>query len=131
MVNEDRVYEMIQLSLYDRRKAAEDKRAGDYFRGDYILSRMFASFFFGTAFFAVLLLLYCIYHFESLMLTIYGNSPAGFILGALICYIVVLAAYLTLTYAIYSRRYNRAVHALSLYSGALKELSEEYDRENL
>lgn len=129
MINEKRVYHMTQMARYEQNKARRDEHIGSYFRSDYISGRLLASFFCATLAYAIVLGLYCVYHFEEIMVTVYSEEVMRFVFRAAVYYLIFTAVYLLFTLLIYYRRYQHAVQDLKLYYVALRRLSEEYEEE--
>ena len=129
MINEKRVYHMTQMARYEQNKARHDEHIGSYFRSDYISGRLLESFFCATIAYAIILGLYCIYHFEEIMVTVYSEEVMRFVSSAVVFYLVFTAVYLLFSLLIYYRRYKHAVQDLKLYYIALRKLSDEYEEE--
>jgi hypothetical protein len=71
---------------------------------------------------------YCLYHFEELMLTIYSLDLKLLIRQILTRYFLFLAVFLVITLIVYVRRYNHTRRNLREYYRNLKELSAGYER---
>ena len=129
MINEERAYLMTQMARYEQKKAGYDLRIGNHFRGDYLSGQLLESFFCATIVYAAILAVYVLYHFEEMMVRLYGQELQEFLKQAGLCYVLFLVVFLLITALVYNRRYKHAVDDLNLYYKALDKLAKEYEQE--
>ncbi|MDO5425659.1 MAG: hypothetical protein Q4F41_18270 [Eubacteriales bacterium] len=129
MISKRRVRLMTRLAICEKDKGFELKQTGNYFRSDYIgihlmrnFFRMTAAFLLGTALWVLLNLDYVVERLGVL-------DVAGIGIRILICYGVLMACYLLLTYLVYTVRYHRAEKVRETYDQTLAALEREYARE--
>ena len=128
MLNGDRIRLMTEMAIYEKREGRQDERVDAYFKSDYLSAELLKSFLAATLVFLLLVGVYCLYHFEELMLTIYSLDLNALARQILTRYILFLLVFLAITLVIYLRRYNHTRRNLREYYRNLKELSAGYER---
>lgn len=129
MINRQRVRLETRMSVYEHKNGRADGRVNNYFRGDYIASQFLHTFVCTTIAFILLLAVLALYNFEQLMLTIYSMNLASVVVMVITAYLVFLAAFLVITFLVYSYRYKRARKRLGRYYKDLQQLAGSYQRE--
>ncbi len=125
MINENRVYQMTQLAMYEKNEGPADERIGSYYATDYIGGQLLASVFAATILYGILFAVYAVCHFDELLLLVYGDELRAFLMTALLRYVLLLVVFCAATLVIYLHRYRRAMKGLRLYSKALDTLASE------
>ena len=128
MLNGDRIRLMTEMAIYEKREGRTDEQVDAYFKSDYLSAELLKSFLAATIVFLMLIGVYCLYHFEELMLTIYSLDLKFLIRQILTRYFLFLAVFLVITLIVYVRRYNHTRRNLREYYRNLKELSAGYER---
>lgn len=128
MLNGDRIRLMTEMAIYEKREGRTDEQVDAYFKSDYLSAELLKSFLAATIVFLMLIGVYCLYHFEELMLTIYSLDLKLLIRQILTRYFLFLAVFLAITLIVYVRRYNHTRRNLREYYRNLKELSAGYER---
>ena len=128
MLNGDRIRLMTEMAIYEKREGRTDEQVDAYFKSDYLSAELLKSFPAATIVFLMLIGVYCLYHFEELMLTIYSLDLKLLIRQILTRYFLFLAVFLVITLIVYVRRYNHTRRNLREYYRNLKELSAGYER---
>ena len=128
MLNGDRIRLMTEMAIYEKREGRTDEQVDAYFKSDYLSAELLKSFLAATIVFLMLIGVYCLYHFEELMLTIYSLDLKLLIRQILTRYFLFLAVFLVITLIVYVRRYNHTRRNLREYYRNLKELSAGYER---
>ncbi len=129
MINENRVYQMTQLAMYEKKEGWADERIGSYYATDYIGGQLLASVFAATILYGVLFAVYAVCHFDELLLLIYGDELKAFLMTAAMRYVILLVVFATATLIIYLYRYRRAMKGIRLYAKALDALAETGSQE--
>ncbi|MBR2995470.1 MAG: hypothetical protein IKF45_02050, partial [Lachnospiraceae bacterium] len=127
-LNGDRIRLMTEMAIYEKREGRTDEQVDAYFKSDYLSAELLKSFLAATIVFLMLIGVYCLYHFEELMLTIYSLDLKLLIRQILTRYFLFLAVFLVITLIVYVRRYNHTRRNLREYYRNLKELSAGYER---
>ena len=122
MLNGDRIRLMTEMAIYEKREGRTDEQVDAYFKSDYLSAELLKSFLAATIVFLMLIGVYCLYHFEELMLTIYSLDLKLLIRQILTRYFLFLAVFLVITLIVYVRRYNHTRRNLREYYRNLKEL---------
>ncbi|MBQ3391937.1 MAG: hypothetical protein IJG52_00825 [Lachnospiraceae bacterium] len=130
MLSKDRVRTMTRLAIYEEGQGAADDRINGYFENDYIFSHMVGSFVGGTVAFVLIVMLYCGYHYDTLLLQIYENSFGNQIALALTLYAAFMVFFLAVTFFVYHYRYSEMKDRLHRYRRRLDHLSESYKKED-
>ncbi len=128
MINEEKVILMTRMASYEDGKGKRDIKILNYFRGDYIGFQVLKSVISATIVFFLLLGVYVLYHFETLMQDVYNMDLLAFGKSIIILYLCVILAYGVISYVVYSFRYSKAKKSLKTYYSNLKKLSGMYDR---
>lgn len=131
MLNEQRIYQMTKLAIFEKEHKAQLDGVRRLFRSDYIGRHMIKNGFFITVAFLFVLMGWGLYHSETLIVDITRIDVEVLAARILFAYAMVLSVFLVLTYAIYRVRYERARMDLYQYREMLKELERLYDREEL
>lgn len=129
MLSQERIKLMTKMAAYEENEGKKYMSIGSYFRSDYMGMQVIRSVICGTLAFFLLAGLYVYYHFETMMQDIYKMDLLLLGRRVLFYYIVFIAAYSVITYAIYSFRYSRAKRSLKHYYYHLKQLAAIYDIE--
>ncbi|MBR2122749.1 MAG: hypothetical protein IJ930_07495 [Lachnospiraceae bacterium] len=129
MINDERVYQMTQIALYEKQDGAADERIRSYYRTDYLSMQMMVSFFCGSICFALIFGVYAIYHFDELLLKVYGEDVVALITQIVLYYLIFIVAFLLLTFIIYFFRYRSALANQRLLYKAYGKLMESYEAE--
>lgn len=128
MLSENKIRLMTRAAIFDKREGEKDARMDAYFKGDYISSQLLRSFLCATLAFGILLGLYAIYNFESLMLSVYSMDLAAFIGRIAVYYLIFTAVVLLATLLLYARRYERMRRKLHGYYRMMSALAKYYHR---
>ncbi len=129
MINDERVYQMTQIALYEKEDGVSDARIRSYYRTDYLSMQLMISFFCGTVCFALLFGVYAIYHFDELLIRVYGEDLFALITQIVLYYLIFIVAFLLLTFLIYFFRYRNALANQRLLYKAYGKLMESYETE--
>ena len=129
MLREDRIRLMTAMAIYEQTEGKQDEKIDAFFKGDYLSAQVLKSFLCATFSFMILGGVYLIYHFEELMLTIYGMDLKALFMTIIKYYVGFTVVFLIITLIIYNRRYERTRSNLRKYYRGLKELSEDYRRD--
>lgn len=129
VINEQRIYQMTKLAIFEKEHKSQLDGVRRLFRSDYIGRYMIKNGFFITVAFLFALMGWGLYHSETLIVDITRIDVEALAARILFAYAVVLSVFLVLTYAIYRVRYQRARMDLYQYQEMLKELERLYDRE--
>ncbi len=132
MLNEDKIRLMTQLALYEKKEGKQGEKAEHWFRADYISRQMLGTFLCTTIAFAILFLVYALYHLGDILTRIYTVDIWSVVRSVLAVYLLFLAGMLGITWFVYSYRYRKAQKGLRRYYKILRKLSQEYgeDSEN-
>ena len=130
MINENRVYQMTQLAMYEKKEGDADERIGSYYVTDYIGGQLLMSVFAAAILYGVLFGVYAVCHFDELLLLIYGDELKAFLMTAAVRYAALTAVFLVVTFLVYFFRYRRAMKGIRLYARALDALAEEEPNKN-
>ena len=128
MLNEEKVRYMTELAIFEKTQGKEIFSINRFFKSDYVGIQMFRPFFGYTFSYALILLLWILYQLEELLGTISFDDVVR--LGSLcgFWYLVGLAVYLGISWAVAARRYNYAVRYQIMFSAKLKHLLNRYGK---
>lgn len=127
MLNEERIRLMAQMAAYEEHEGKRDLSIASYFRGDYISFQLLKSAIYATVGFALAVVLYVLYDFQTFLEDFYKMDIVGFLKTILSKYVFVLAIYLVISYFVYAFRYSRAKRHIKKYQSQLKQLQQMYN----
>lgn len=130
MIDEERIYLMTKLALFEERHKAQLDGVNTYFRSDYIGRHMIKNGLRVTLAFMLMLAGWGLYNAETLIVDITKIDVTALGARILFLYAAVLCVFLVLTYAIQAVRYSRAREDLYEYQELLKKLEKVYRRED-
>ena len=131
MLNRDRVRTMTRLAIYEEGQGTEDDRINGYFANDYIFSHVVGSFVSGTVAFLLIVMLYCAYHYDTLLLQMYEGALGDQITLGITLYTAFMVFFLAVTFFVYHFRYSAMKDRLRRYRHRLDHLSDSYEKEDL
>lgn len=122
MVNEEKVKLMTKLALFENKHGSDEIKMGKYYKHDYLGLRMIGTLFSGTLGFALVYALYLFMNSEAFIKSLTSLDLISFLLNILSAYACFLAAFLVLTYLLYSYRFRKGRESLKQYNADLKQL---------
>ena len=130
MVNRDRVRTMTRLAIYEEGQGIQDDKMNGYFKNDYIVSHLVRSFISGTIAFLLVVIMYCCYYYDTLLIRVFENRISGIVTTAVTLYAAFMIFFLAVTFFVYRWRFNATRGRLNRYRRRLEHLKESYDRED-
>ena len=130
MLNNEKIRLMTRMASFDEIEGKKDIAVNGYFRGDYICFQVVKSAIYGTVAFGVVLALYLLYNLETFLADFYKMDMMTFAKDWLTRYVVVLLAYLLISYFVYAFRFTRSKRRIRMYQQQLKKLHQIYEEEN-
>lgn len=130
MLNNEKIRLMTRMASFDEVEGKKDIAVNGYFRGDYISFQLVKSAICVTLGFVVVFGLYLLYDLENFLANLYKIDIAAFGKEWLVKYVIVLLAYLVVSYFIYVMRFNRSKKRIRQYQQQMKELYMIYERES-
>lgn len=129
MINENKVILMTRASLYEGKTGKKKLKMMKYFRHDYISLQLLGGWLFGTISFLLCGALWGAYHMEYLLENIHKMDLKSLGTTVLWLYVVTMAVYLLILYAVSSYRYHMAKKSVGGYMHTLQKISDIYARE--
>ena len=108
MINKDRVRTMTRLAIYE----------------------MVGSFVSGTIACLLIALVYCCYHYDTLLIQLFENQLMGLIRTAATLYAAFMIFFLAVSFFVYLWRINALKGRLDRYNRRLEHLKESYEKED-
>ena len=130
MVNRDRVRTMTRLAIYEEGQGIQDDKMNGYFKNDYIVSHLVRSFISGTIAFLLVVIMYCCYYYDTLLIRVFENRISGIVTTAITLYAAFMIFFLAVTFFVYRWRFNATRGRLNRYRRRLDHLKDSYDRED-
>ena len=130
MINKDRVRTMTRLAIYEEGQGISDDKMNGYFKNDYIVGHMVGSFVSGTIACLLIALVYCCYHYDTLLIQLFENQLMGLIETALTLYTAFMIFFLAVSFFVYLWRINALKGRLDRYNRRLEHLKESYEKED-
>ena len=106
MINKDRVRTMTRLAIYEEGQGVADDKMNSYFKNDYIVGHMVGSFVSGTIACLLIALVYCCYHYDTLLIQLFENQLSGLIETAATLYAAFMIFFLAVSFFVYLWRIN-------------------------
>ena len=130
MINKDRVRTMTRLAIYEEGQGISDDKMNGYFKNDYIVGHMVGSFVSGTIACLLIALVYCCYHYDTLLIQLFENQLMGLIETAFTLYAAFMIFFLAVSFFVYLWRINALKGRLDRYNRRLEHLKESYEKED-
>ena len=130
MINKDRVRTMTRLAIYEEGQGIADDKMNGYFKNDYIVGHMVGSFVSGTIACLLIALVYCCYHYATLLIQLFENQLTGLIRTAATLYAAFMIFFLAVSFFVYLWRINALKGRLDRYNRRLEHLKESYEKED-
>lgn len=130
MINKDRVRTMTRLAIYEEGQGVADDKMNGYFKNDYIVGHMVGSFVSGTIACLLIALVYCCYHYDTLLIRLFENQLSGLIETAVTLYAAFMIFFLAVSFFVYLWRINALKGRLNRYNRRLEHLKESYEKED-
>ena len=130
MINKDRVRTMTRLAIYEEGQGIADDKMNGYFKNDYIVGHMVGSFVSGTIACLLIALVYCCYHYDTLLIQLFENQLSGLIETAVTLYAAFMIFFLAVSFFVYLWRINALKGRLNRYNRRLEHLKESYEKED-
>ena len=130
MINKDRVRTMTRLAIYEEGQGIADDKMNGYFKNDYIVGHMVGSFVSGTIACLLIALVYCCYHYDTLLIQLFENQLMGLIRTAATLYAAFMIFFLAVSFFVYLWRINALKGSLDRYNRRLEHLKESYEKED-
>lgn len=130
MINKDRVRTMTRLAIYEEGQGVADDKMNGYFKNDYIVGHMVGSFVSGTIACLLIALVYCCYHYDTLLIRLFENQLSGLIETAATLYAAFMIFFLAVSFFVYLWRINALKGRLNRYNRRLEHLKESYEKED-
>lgn len=129
-MNEQRVYQMSRLAIFEEEHKEQLDGARGYFRSDYVGRQLIRTALRTTAAYLLIMAGWGLFHFDFLTLNITEVNPEVLIGGILLGYAAIMGVMLLFTYIIWSIRYSEAEEELEFYHDCLKDIEKCYEEED-
>ena len=121
---------MTRLAIYEEGQGIADDKMNGYFKNDYIVGHMVGSFVSGTIACLLIALVYCCYHYDTLLIRLFENQLMGLIETAVTLYAAFMIFFLAVSFFVYLWRINALKGRLNRYNRRLEHLKESYEKED-
>ena len=121
---------MTRLAIYEEGQGIQDDKMNGYFKNDYIVSHLVRSFISGTIAFLLVVIMYCCYYYDTLLIRVFENRISGIVTTAITLYAAFMIFFLAVTFFVYRWRFNATRGRLNRYRRRLDHLKDSYDRED-
>ncbi|MEE8825813.1 MAG: hypothetical protein SOH48_00130 [Eubacteriales bacterium] len=122
MVNPIRFEQMVSLARFESGRDGKMLKIARYYKSDYIAVQMIKTFFLTSIGLVLVIGLFAAGNMNMILDSIDNWNLTVVAAVMLIAYILILAAYLAVTYLTASRRWNRARKIAEIYEKKLREL---------
>ena len=129
MVNEERLRPMVKMAMFDKNEGKHCKPMIEYARQDYVAMEMLKSFVTGTIAFMLMFGIWAVRDIDRAMGMLNAAYLKDFIVDVGLKYLVLLLAYLIVTYVVYQIRYTQGRKKVKKYYNSLKAVNKMYERE--
>lgn len=129
MLNEERIRLMTKMASYEEGEGKENMPIKQYYRKDYVSYEMIKTFITSTISFGILFLCWLICKMEDMTELISGKDLPTLGIWILVLYIVFIAVYQVIAYAVYTRRYIKATASVKEYYTILKKVQKLQEKE--
>ncbi len=129
MINEERVIEMTQLSIYDDKANRQTDQFEEYYGRDYVGKEVLKSIFTGTFAYLGILALFVLGTVESFEDTFRSMDLEGTVVRAILFYIIFEVLYLIVTVVVYRQKFQVGRRDVKEYAKHLKRINKMYARD--
>lgn len=127
MLNREKIRMMCALSRFEKTRGEEEIRVLEYYKFDYLMRNIAFSFIRYTLCFLLCVAVYIGFNTSSLFYSINLSGITGLIGKLVIIYFIGLIAYLAITWAVYSVRYNRADEDIEEFASGLRKFDRRFN----
>lgn len=127
MLNEEKIRLMTGIAMYEKKAEKEIFPVTRYFKSDFVGSHMIRSFLTYTFTCLIILAMWVLYQIEDILNTMDLTVLLASAKQIGILYASGLVVYLIITYAVYSKRYDKASKSLKVYQAKLRRLEKKYN----
>ena len=125
MVSREKIRMMAQAAIYEKRYYREDMFTERYFKNDYIGLERIKTKIWMTFFFALYIVGYLFIQVYVEKVDLLFFDYKGFVIKALIVYLVISIVISVLTSAVYGPRYEKASRRLKAYYNQLEKINSK------
>lgn len=124
MLNEEKVKLMTRMAMYEKKPGRKAMKMTKYFQSDFVSWNMIKTVIAVTVSYLLMAGCWVLYHLEYLMENLYTLDFAELIKKLLTYYVVLLVAYVVLSYIIYAVKYGMAMKSLRRFRTSLKKVRQ-------
>lgn len=126
MINEEKVALMTRLALYEEKEGKKNIPLGKYYKEDYVSLHMLNTVIVATFSYVLILAVIVFSHLEEMMAEIANMDYIKAGKDLLIGYVIIVLAYVLISYIVYSIKFKRVRKSLNEYNSNLKQLYNMY-----
>ena len=130
MISEEKVALMTKLALYEEKEGKKAIPLGKYYKEDYVSLHMLNTVIIATFSYVLILAVLIFAHIEEMMSMIATMDYVQAGKDILIGYVIMLLAYIVISYIVYTIKFKRIRKSLNEYNGNLKKLYNMYNEQN-
>ena len=127
MINEEKVALMTRLALYEEKEGKKNIPLGKYYKEDYVSLHMLNTVIVATFSYVLILAVIVFSHLEEMMAEIANMDYIKAGKDLLIGYVIIVLAYVLISYIVYSIKFKRVRKSLNEYNSNLKQLYNMYN----
>ena len=129
MINEEKIALMTKLALYEEKEGKKALPMGKYYKEDYVSLHMVNTVIIATFSYLLILAVIVFSHIEDMMANIANMDIIKLGKDVVIGYVVMLVAYIIISYVVYTIKFKRVRKSLNEYNGNLKKLYNMYSKD--
>lgn len=130
MLNEDKIRLMTKITMFEKRERKHLLTSNRYFKGDYVSKILLHSFFGYTVSTILIMVIWVLYHIETLLKTATIDSLIELGKTAVYYYLIGLLIYLLISTVVAFSKYRVAKKMTKQYLGKLRHLEKRYEFQN-
>ncbi|MBQ6815027.1 MAG: hypothetical protein IJP13_05770 [Lachnospiraceae bacterium] len=129
MINQEKVALMTKLASYEEKEGKKNIPLSKYYREDYVGLKMVNTGIIVTLAYILVLAILVFVNIDKMMTELANMDYIQLGTNVLIGYVIVLVAYMVISYVVYSVKFRRVRDSLNEYNGNLKKLYNIYKDE--
>ena len=129
LINEEKIALMTKLALYEEKEGKKALPMGKYYKEDYVSLHMVNTVIIATFSYLLILAVIVFSHLEDMMANIANMDIIKLGKDVVIGYVVMLVAYIIISYVVYTIKFKRVRKSLNEYNGNLKKLYNMYSKD--
>lgn len=130
MLNEEKIRLMTDIAIFEKHNEHRMTGITRYFKNDYISRNMMRGFLSFTLCSVMIVIIWGLFNADLFLSTFALDALISTAEKSVFFYVIGLAVYMALIYAVYANRYDQEARKNRIYTAKLKHLDKRYEYHN-